>query len=117
MTQTDTTVEAAASRVRSARLSLLPSAALSLEAQYPHEVRRWILYFGGPLLGACICIGLAFATPYMWLFGGAILLGPFVSVGAIVYLALSSDTNGGAASLATARSPRAATVPAVAPAS
>jgi hypothetical protein len=79
-----------------------------LEAEYPHEMRRWILYFGSPLLGACICIALAFATPYPWLFGGAILLGPGVSIGVIVYLALSTDTNGGAARHASTSSHHAA---------
>lgn len=113
---THTPIEIAAPPAAPARISLVP-AVPSLEAQYPHEMRRWILYFGGPLLGACICVALAFATPYAWIFGGAILLGPGVSIGAIIYLALSTDTNGGTASLASAPSHRSAARPAVAAAS
>lgn len=109
--ETKTLFERTAPAAGPARLSLVPP---TLEAEYPHEMRRWILYFGGPLLGACVCIALAFATPYPWLFGGAILLGPGVSIGAIIYLALSTDTNGGVASIASAPSHRPVAIPAVA---
>jgi hypothetical protein len=64
------------------------------EAGYPNEVSRWILVFGTPMLAACLCIGLAFGTRFAWFYGGAIAFGPGLGVLAIIYLAISSDTNG-----------------------
>lgn len=62
---------------------------------YPAESRRWIVLIGVPMLGACVCIALAIGTSVMWLYGGAVLLGPGFGVAAIIYLAMSTDTNGG----------------------
>ncbi len=62
--------------------------------QYPDELRRWTVFLGLPMLGACLFVALAIGTSVAWLYGGAVLLGPGVGIGAIVYLAMSSDTNG-----------------------
>jgi hypothetical protein len=68
--------------------------ALSVQEQYPHEIRRWVVLLGLPMLGACVFIALAIGTSLEWLYGGAVVLGPGAGVGVIVYLAMSSDTNG-----------------------
>lgn len=62
---------------------------------YPSESRRWIVLIGVPMVGACVCIALAIGTSVTWLYGGAVLLGPGFGVAAIIYLAMSTDTNGG----------------------
>jgi hypothetical protein len=64
------------------------------ESQYPDEVRRWLIFAGLPMLAACVCIGLAFGTSFRWLYGGAIAFGPGLGVLMIIYLAITSDTNG-----------------------
>jgi hypothetical protein len=66
----------------------------SLEALYPDEANRWIRTVGIPMLAACVCIGLAFGTRFSWFYAGAIAFGPGLGVLAIIYLAISSDTNG-----------------------
>jgi hypothetical protein len=66
-----------------------------LSEQYPHELRRWAVLLALPVLCASAFIGLAIATPFAWLFGGAVVIGPFGIVAAIIYLATSTDTNGG----------------------
>jgi len=58
-------------------------------------VRRWAMLLGLPALGAAVCVAVAVSTSYTWVFGGAVLLGPGGVLAAIVYLALSTDTNGG----------------------
>ena len=65
-----------------------------LEQLYPDEMKRWILLLGTPMLAACVCIGLAFGTRLHWFYAGAIAFGPGLGVLAIIYLAISSDTNG-----------------------
>jgi hypothetical protein len=67
---------------------------LSLVDQYPDEMRRWTVWFGVPMLCACAFIMLAIGTSASWLYGGVVLFGPGLGVGAIMYLAMSSDTNG-----------------------
>jgi len=64
------------------------------EPLYPGEVRRWLTFAGLPMLAACVCVGLAFGTSFRWLYGGAILFGPGIGVLMIIYLAITSDTNG-----------------------
>ena len=65
----------------------------SLSERYPNEVRRWTLLIGIPMLVASASVALAFGTSLHWLFGGA-LVAPFVGGFAIIYLAISSDTEG-----------------------
>lgn len=71
-----------------------PTEPPSVETLYPDEVKRWLLTVGLPMLAACVCIGLAFGTSFRWFYGGAIAFGPGIGVLAIIYLAISSDTNG-----------------------
>jgi hypothetical protein len=71
-----------------------PRPTQTLESLYPGEVRRWLIFAGLPMLAACICVGLAFGTSFRWLYGGAIAFGPGLGVLMIIYLAITSDTNG-----------------------
>ncbi|SRR6266852_1002444 len=75
-------------------LAVVEASPVSLLEQYPHELRRWAVLLCLPVLCASAFIGLAIATPFAWLFGGAVVIGPFGVVAAIIYLALSTDTNG-----------------------
>ena len=77
-----------------AQLVVSGPTAAAQEALYPDEPKRWMLIVGSPMLAACVCIGLAFGTRFSWLYGGAIVFGPGIGVLAIIYLAISSDTNG-----------------------
>lgn len=57
------------------------------------EQQRWLLWFGVPALVAALFVGLVFATGQEWLLGlgiGSIVF----DIGVLVWLALSSDTNG-----------------------
>jgi hypothetical protein len=58
------------------------------------EVQRWIAWLGIPMLVACICFGAALAGLSAWFVLAAIVVGPLVGGGALIYLALSTDTNG-----------------------
>jgi hypothetical protein len=65
-----------------------PSA--SIEAQ---EQKRWMLWFGVPIAVAAVFLGLTFGTGQMWYL--ALAIGTFVfDIGVLVWLAMSSDTNG-----------------------
>ena len=44
------------------------------------------------MLAACICIALSFRI--RWFYAGAIGFGPVLGILGIIYLAISSDTNG-----------------------
>ena len=66
----------------------------SLSETYPNEVRRWVLLIGIPMLAASTCVALAIGTSLHWLYGGALVFGPFMGGTAIIYLAISSDTEG-----------------------
>ena len=57
------------------------------------EVRRWIAWLGGAMIAAAIFIGLALAGVSEWFILPAILAGPGVGGIALIWLALSSDTN------------------------
>ena len=71
-----------------------PRSAATLESLYPGEIRRWLIFAGLPMLAACLCVGLAFGTSFRWLYGGGIVFGPGIGVLMIIYLAITSDTNG-----------------------
>jgi hypothetical protein len=76
------------------RPALVKTGPVSLSQQYPHESRRWVVLLVPPVLLASAFIALAIATPYAWFFAGALLIGPFGVVAAIIYLSMSTDTNG-----------------------
>jgi hypothetical protein len=57
------------------------------------EARRWVVWLGGSMLGACVFVGLALAGVSQWMILPAILVGPGFGGIALIWLALSSDTN------------------------
>ena len=73
--------------------------ALSPHAVAAAEQKRWLTWFGLPALIAAILLGITFGTGQMWILGvavGAII----VDIGVLIWLTLSSDTNGGDESMA-----------------
>jgi hypothetical protein len=58
------------------------------------EQKRWLKWFGLPMVGAAVFLGITFATGWVWMLGPAIALIVF-DITVIVYLAMSSDTNSG----------------------
>ena len=56
-------------------------------------MRRWIAWLGGSLIAASFFTALALAGVSEWMILPAILVGPGVGGVALVWLALSSDTN------------------------
>ena len=62
------------------------------------EQARWILTLGVPLAVAAASFMAAFGTGIAWLIAPTIAAGPGAGVIGIVFLALSSDTTGPAAS-------------------
>jgi hypothetical protein len=65
-----------------------------------NELRRWIAWLGGSLLAASFFTALALAGLGPWLILPAILVGPGLGGIALIWLALSSDTNAIAYALA-----------------
>jgi hypothetical protein len=66
------------------------------------EMNRWMVWFGTPMLVVAVLIGFTFATDTMW--GLAAAIGVLiVDMAILIYLCMSSDTNGaGAAELPAA---------------
>ena len=64
------------------------------------EMRRWIAWLGGSLVAASFFTALALAGLGPWLILPAILVGPGLGGIALIWLALSSDTNAIAHTLA-----------------
>jgi hypothetical protein len=62
-----------------------------VSAAAAREQRRWLVALGAPLVPAAVCVALALTTT-PWLFAGAVLLVP-VWIGALAFVALSSDLN------------------------
>jgi hypothetical protein len=61
------------------------------------EEARWILTLGAPFVVAAASFMAAIGTGVTWLITPAIVAGPGAGVIGIVFLALSSDTNGAVA--------------------
>jgi len=59
------------------------------------EIRRWMAWLGIPALIACAFFAATIAGLGAWLLLPAIVIGPGVGGVALIWLALSSDTNGG----------------------
>ncbi len=57
------------------------------------EMRRWIAWLGGSLVAASFFTALALAGLGPWLILPAILVGPGLGGIALIWLAISSDTN------------------------
>jgi hypothetical protein len=69
------------------------SALPSLHEIEAAEQKRWLTWFGLPALCAAIFVGLVFGTGQEWYLGlavGAIV----VDIAVLIWLAMSSDTNG-----------------------
>jgi hypothetical protein len=73
-------------------------APVAVKALSPYEInaaeqKRWMLWFGLPAVVMAIFVGLALGTGDAWILGlaiGSLLVDIFV----LVYLCVSSDTNG-----------------------
>ena len=65
------------------------SSPLEVEAA---EQKRWLLWFGLPVLIAAVFVGVVFGTGQQWYLGvaGAAIV---FDIGVLVWLAMSSDTN------------------------
>ena len=59
------------------------------------EVRRWMAWLGIPTLAAAAFLGASLAGLGAWLLAPAIVVGPGIGAVALVWLALTSDTNAG----------------------
>ena len=57
------------------------------------ELRRWMTWLGGSLVAASFFTALALAGVSPWMILPAILVGPGLGGIALIWLALSSDTN------------------------
>jgi hypothetical protein len=57
------------------------------------EQKRWMIWFGLPVLVAAIFVGIVFSTGQAWWMGLAITA-IVVDIFILVWLAMSSDTNG-----------------------
>ena len=57
------------------------------------ELRRWMIWLGGSMLGAALFTALALSVSH-WMILPAIIVGPGIGGLALIWLALSSDTNG-----------------------
>ena len=57
------------------------------------EMSRWMIWFGTPVLIASIFVGITFGTGHeLWLSGSLISI--MLDIFVLIWLALSSDTNG-----------------------
>src|SRR5579864_6010499 len=73
-------------------------AALASITPSPHvleaaEQRRWLIWFGLPALVAALFVGLVFGTGQEWYLGFAVAA-IVADIGVLIWLTLSSDTNG-----------------------
>lgn len=57
------------------------------------EQNRWMLWFGTPLIVAATFLGLTFATGEAWVLG-LVITTLILDILVLVWLAMSSDTNG-----------------------
>jgi hypothetical protein len=70
-----------------------PKVARSAHEVEAAEQKRWMTWFGLPVLAAALFLGLVFATGQEWYL--ALAVGSIVfDIGVLVWLAMSSDTNG-----------------------
>jgi len=74
-------------------LELAPVTQLSVAELQAKEATRWMLWFGLPVLFMALFIGAAFATGTASLLGGS-LAALIADIGILIWLCMSSDTNG-----------------------
>jgi hypothetical protein len=65
----------------------------SIQQMHDTEMKRWMLWFGLPALVGSFFVGMTFATDHAWWLGLAIAA-LMVDIFVLVWLAMSSDTNG-----------------------
>ena len=58
------------------------------------ELQRWLLALGIPMIAACAFTAAALGGLGAWLLAPAIVVGPGIGGIALIWLALSTDTNG-----------------------
>jgi hypothetical protein len=74
-------------------LALATAPGPSLAEMHAREMNRWLLWFGLPVVAMAAFVGAAFATGSDWLLGGALAF-LIADIGILIWLCLSSDTNG-----------------------
>ena len=74
-------------------LHAVESSVSAEQEMHTAEMNRWMLYFGLPVLVAAFFVGMVFATGDAWWMGAAITA-IVVDILVLVWLAMSSDTNG-----------------------
>ena len=58
------------------------------------EVRRWMTMLLPPFIVAAICFAAAISSGILWLIGPAMFFGPGLMIFSMVYLSLTSNSNG-----------------------
>ncbi len=74
-------------------LEAVGAAARSTQEIEAAEQKRWMIWFGLPALVAAIFVGAVFGTGQEWFIGAAIVA-IVVDIFILVWLAMTSDTNG-----------------------
>jgi hypothetical protein len=74
-------------------LHLAAAAGPSVAEIQVKEMNRWLLWFGLPALGMAVFVAAVFATGSEWWLGGALAF-LIVDICVLVWLCVSSDTNG-----------------------
>src|SRR3954454_9129788 len=71
----------------------LVEAHTTTQQMHDAEQKRWMLWFGLPALIGCLFLGVTFATGDAWWLG-FVLTALLADIFVIVWLAMTSDTNG-----------------------
>ena len=79
--------------VSAVTLQLVPEKVASAAELATKEQNRWMLWFGLPALFMAIFVGAVFATGAKWLLGGSLAF-LIADIGILIWLCMSSDTNG-----------------------
>ena|SRR6516162_10113240 len=74
-------------------LHVVEGTASAEQHMHTAEMNRWMLWFGLPVLVAAFFVGMVFATGDAWWMGLAIAA-LLVDIFVLVWLAMTSDTNG-----------------------
>jgi hypothetical protein len=77
-------------------LHLAGAAHQSVAEMQAQEMNRWMLWFGVPALVMAIFMGATFVTNSLWGIGG-VLVALIADICILIWLCMSSDTNGTAA--------------------
>ena len=77
-------------------LHLAEATTLSVAQIQTREMNRWLVWFGVPALLMAIFMGATFATDSLWGLGG-VLACLIADICVLVWLCMSSDTNGAGA--------------------